>query len=362
MTVSEFQSLWNGLTVSFPNCSDNQCMTLVHRYVSEVLKIKDISVLARPTAAQVWTEFAWGQYFTQVANTPNGVPPEGAIMVFKPTADNNNAGHISVVLAGANINTFNSFDADYPWGTKPHVQEHSYTDAAGNDIVYGWLLPNGNLVTQDAVSVADPAQIQTLSDAVTSCQTQLKEETAQNAVLQSDKTNLQTEISSLEGEIKDAKSQITILQTQLSGEQQEIINLNATIEKQAASNKDYATEIYTLSTSNNDLKDYLYATSDKLGIKRKGVKDADIEEAILTKLDDHDTLLKAAGINEGILHNMAQALKLDPNLSPQQIGDRIINYVKSVSGTLQNLGQNKTANIQTGKSLWQRFINYWWTA
>ncbi len=358
MTVSEFVSLWNGLDVSFPNCQNNQCMTLVHRYVSEVLKIEDISVLAKPTAAQVWTEFAWGQYFTQVPNTPTGIPPGGAVMIFKPTADNNNRGHISLVLAGANVNTFNSFDADYPWGTKPHVQGHTYTDANGNDLVYGWLIPNGNLITQDAVSVADPQQIQTLNDAVNSCQSQLKEASGENAILQTDKTNLQQEVSSLEGEVKDGKDQITLLQTQLDGTQKEIINLHATIEAQAKTGVNDSTEIYDLTHANTDLTNYLSATADRLGVDRKNKKSVDIEEAVLAKLDEVDLLLKAAGLGQGLLHQVAKTLSVDAP-DDKTAAANIITYVKQFTGNLKNLAQ--PANPQVNKpSLVNRFIGWFW--
>jgi len=364
MTVPEFVNLWNGLDVSFPNCQNNQCMTLVHRYVSEVLKIEDISVLARPTAAQVWTEFAWGQYFTQVANTPTGIPPVGAIMIFKPSPDNNNCGHICIVLDGATVNKFKSFDADFPWGSKPSIQTHAYTDANGNDLVYGWLIPNGNLVTQDAVPIADPQQIQTLNDAVNSCQSQLKEETTQNAILQKDKTDLQLQVSDLEGEVKNDKSQITLLQTQLDGTQKEIINLHATIEAQAKTGVNDTTQIYDLTHNVNDLTHYLYSTADTLGVNRKNQKLADIQEAILNKLSEYDALLKAAGLAEGLLHSMAATLQLDSSLPDQQVANNIITYVKSLQGRLQSLIPAKQQNsIETTiqqPSFWSKIVGFFW--
>lgn len=363
MTVQEFVNLWNGLDVSFPNCSNNQCMTLVHRYVSEVLKIEDITVLAQPFAYQVWTNFHWGQYFTQVPNTPTGVPPEGAIMIFKPTAENNNDGHISVVLKDANINTFTSFDADYPWGTKPHIQQHSYTDSTGADLVFGWLIPTGNLVTQDAVSVADPQQIQQLTDSVNNCQTQLKSATDQNAILQKDKTDLQQQVSDLEGELKDGKSQITLLQTQLDGTQKEIVNLHATIEAQAKTGVNDSSQILDLTHANTDLTNYLFATADTLGITRTNKKLADIQEAILEKLSEVDLLLKAAGLGQGLLHQVAKTFSIDAP-DDKTAANNIISYVKQLGGKLQSLvPNNQQASVENQiqqPSFWSKLIGFFW--
>jgi hypothetical protein len=139
MTFDEFINKWNGKPVDFDGVYPNQCMDLMHQYAYEVLGITDKTVLARPWAARVWTEFGWPQFFDKIINTPNGIPQKGDIMIWKEALNyvpalGHGYGHVSMVTE-ANVWNFKSFDANWPTGSLPHIQWHNY------NYVWGWLRP-----------------------------------------------------------------------------------------------------------------------------------------------------------------------------------------------------------------------------
>lgn len=137
MSFQEFINKWNGKGIDFDGAYGDQCMDLMHQYISEVLGLNDGRILAASYAYQVYTNFntIFGhEYFDRIDNTPTGVPLNGDIMFWKPNVQNVTgvAGHVAVFRDG-DMNRFNSFDQNYPTGTKCHIQNHSYTG------VLGWL-------------------------------------------------------------------------------------------------------------------------------------------------------------------------------------------------------------------------------
>jgi hypothetical protein len=134
MTISfdDFIKEWTGKPVDFDGVYPNQCMDLMHQYAYEVLGITDKTVLATPAAYQVYTQFKWGDYFTKIDNTPTGVPLKGDLLFFGTGVGA--YGHVCIFING-NVNSFNSFDANWPTGTLPHIQTHNYNG------VLGWLHP-----------------------------------------------------------------------------------------------------------------------------------------------------------------------------------------------------------------------------
>jgi len=139
MTLEEHITKWAGKTVDFDGVYPKQCMDLVHWYVYEVLGISDKTVLAKPWASKVYTEFSWPQYFNRIANSTNNMPVKGDIAIYKEEINYDPAvkhgyGHICVVTE-ANINNFKSFDANWPVGSLPHIQGHDYNS------IWGWLHP-----------------------------------------------------------------------------------------------------------------------------------------------------------------------------------------------------------------------------
>lgn len=133
MTFDDFISKWNGKPVDFDGVYPNQCMDLMHQYVYDVLGITDRKILAHPAAYQVFTQFTESQYFDKVDNTPSGIPQKGDIVLFNKTSSNP-YGHVCIFVSG-DANRFKSFDANYPTGSLPHIQDHTY------GYCLGWLHP-----------------------------------------------------------------------------------------------------------------------------------------------------------------------------------------------------------------------------
>jgi hypothetical protein len=134
MTFQDFLEKWNGQPVDFDGIYPNQCMDLMHQYVYDVLGLTDAKILAHPSACQVFDNFTETDYFDKIANSPTGVPKEGDIVVFKCVSALP-YGHVCIFIEG-DTNSFRSFDANWPTGSLPHVQNHtSYGYCAG------WLHP-----------------------------------------------------------------------------------------------------------------------------------------------------------------------------------------------------------------------------
>lgn len=135
MTLQDFVNVWDGCDVSFPNVQLNQCMALMHRYLSEVLNIQDIATCAVPQASELATSYPNyhnAQLFDWTPNTPTNVPPAGAIMVWGANSDVGiPEGHVAINLDQADVMSFVSLDSNFPTGSKVHKQKHSYTDVSG---------------------------------------------------------------------------------------------------------------------------------------------------------------------------------------------------------------------------------------
>jgi hypothetical protein len=125
MTFDEFINKQTGKPVDFDGVYPNQCMDLMHQYVYDVLGLTDTRLLAHPSAYQVFTDFTETDYFEKIANTPTSVPQKGDIVLFNKTSSNP-FGHVCIFVDG-DANKFNSFDANFPTGSLPHIQNHSYT-------------------------------------------------------------------------------------------------------------------------------------------------------------------------------------------------------------------------------------------
>lgn len=115
----------------------NQCVDLVNQYIVEVLgeqKILWTDAINFPSKADP-------KIFEFIKNTPKGIPPKGAIIVWgkpfgKYRGSNGEyvyAGHIAIVDE-ADVNTFISFDQNYPTGRPSEKVTHNYSG------VLGWLV------------------------------------------------------------------------------------------------------------------------------------------------------------------------------------------------------------------------------
>ena len=135
MTLDAFITTWTNKPVDFDGVYPNQCMDLMHQYVYDVLGISDKATLAQPAAYQVFTNFdniAGHDKFDKIPNTPTGVPQKGDILFFGQQIGP--YGHVCIFIDG-DVNSFTSFDANWPTGSLPHRQSHTYNG------VLGWLHP-----------------------------------------------------------------------------------------------------------------------------------------------------------------------------------------------------------------------------
>lgn len=130
MTFDTFITKWKGKPVDFDGVYPNQCMDLMHQYAYDVLGITDKTVLAASAAYLAYTNFRWPDLFTKTDNTPDNFPKRGDILFFGTGVGQ--WGHVCIVTK-ADVNDFESFDANWPTGSLPHIEQHTYKN------VLGWL-------------------------------------------------------------------------------------------------------------------------------------------------------------------------------------------------------------------------------
>lgn len=132
MTLDEFIVKYTNQTVDTDGVFGGQCMDLMHKYCQDVLGLSDLSILAQPNAKSVWTNYPnvkGHELFTQIPNTPTGVPIKGDIMLY----DFNPDGHVDMFVQG-DVNSFRSFSQNFPTGSKSILVNHPNYNG-----VYGWL-------------------------------------------------------------------------------------------------------------------------------------------------------------------------------------------------------------------------------
>ena len=215
INFDDFIIKWTGKPVDFDGIYPNQCMDLMHEYVYECLGIIDKSVLAKPWASRVFTEFAWANLFDKIDNSPTGVPQRGDI-IFWAEALNYDAtikhgyGHVAIFISG-DANKFKSFDANFPTGSLPHIQDHTYNH------VLGWLRPK----TQEPMANVTQKEFD---------QTRLDRDKNWNLYQAAEETikNLNAQIADLHQQLTTKDGEISNLKTQL---------LNETTAKETAQNQ-----------------------------------------------------------------------------------------------------------------------------
>lgn len=79
MSYLDFKNKWLGKGIDFDGAFKNQCMDVYRMYVKEVLGVPQSPAVAG--AKQVWDTYL-KEYFERVANTPDGVPEQGDIVIW----------------------------------------------------------------------------------------------------------------------------------------------------------------------------------------------------------------------------------------------------------------------------------------
>lgn len=121
MTPQEFIEFWNGKYVETAGSSDalNQCTDLANAYLRDVLQQPIVEWTNAIDFPSKLTNFDF------IANTPTNIPKEGDLIIWKPSP-----GHIALFIEG-NVDSFISFDQNYPTDSPCHIQEHDYTNVLG---------------------------------------------------------------------------------------------------------------------------------------------------------------------------------------------------------------------------------------
>ena len=132
MTLKEFIKKHTGVeNVGNTPANKGQCVGLVMVYIDEVLGLSHFWGNAKDLLYNA-PDDKWDKFL----NTPLAVPIQGDVLVWKGIIINNieTPGHTAIFKEG-NVNDFYSFDANYPVGSKPHIQYHTY------DNLLGWMRP-----------------------------------------------------------------------------------------------------------------------------------------------------------------------------------------------------------------------------
>lgn len=137
MTLDQFISKYNNQILDWDKAFGGQCMDLYRFYVHEVLSFPQSPPV--PGAKDVWNNYLTDR-FDRIENTPTGVPEKGDVVIWGTKIGE--FGHIAIFVEGT-ATKFNSFDQNFPVGTKCHIQSHTYTG------VLGWLRPKKVLPVAD---------------------------------------------------------------------------------------------------------------------------------------------------------------------------------------------------------------------
>ena len=110
-----------------------QCVDLLRVYLRDVLGTSPYALAPVTYAKELYKKFNPTTPFIRITNTPTGIPRKGDIIVwdFYPFVTGW-AGHVGIFVEG-NVNTFISFDQNYPTGRPCQMVKHSYRG------VLGWL-------------------------------------------------------------------------------------------------------------------------------------------------------------------------------------------------------------------------------
>lgn len=140
MNLTEFIKKYNGKKIDFDNSYGAQCVDIIKAWVT------NLGLPMTYGNGNQYARNADGKNYKWIANTPSGIPKAGDIMVWGK--DIGPYGHVAIYMNG-NVNSFESFDQNYPLGSACHVQAHNYRG------VEGWL----HMPVLDNKPVPKPAPI-----------------------------------------------------------------------------------------------------------------------------------------------------------------------------------------------------------
>jgi hypothetical protein len=145
MNIETFITTYLGKSVDVDGNYGSQCVDLFRQYV------KDVLGFAQPKPVVGAKDFWFGydlddnlnDNFKKIANTPEGVPQKGDIILWNKTTTNP-YGHVAIFLEG-DANSFTSLDQNWKGVQLVKKVSHSYVG------VLGWLRPINIMTLKETV-------------------------------------------------------------------------------------------------------------------------------------------------------------------------------------------------------------------
>lgn len=212
MSTNDFFKKYDGQKIDYDGFYDGQCVDLYDQFCKDVINCPIYLVAG---AKDIFTNYPT-DYFTRVLNTPDAVPETGDVIIWGSGLGE--YGHVAIFSEG-DVDSFTSFDQNYPTGSKCHFQKHNYNS------VLGWLHPVN--LTPDQLTITIP---QKTFEELVNKSSQL-DEFVNNGYLnyqsvrdsiegyQSRVTTLEGRLATAEGELKNREEQVSRLKAQLLDEQ-----------------------------------------------------------------------------------------------------------------------------------------------
>ena len=120
MNIIDFFNKYDGKVIDVDGVYDGQCMDLYNKYQEEIMRVK---AKGAPYAYQVWDTYDRNN-FEKIPNTIDFIPKLGDVAVW--SKGELPYGHVSICTGKGDINNFESFDQNFPIGSKCHFQNHNY--------------------------------------------------------------------------------------------------------------------------------------------------------------------------------------------------------------------------------------------
>lgn len=263
MTLQAFIDKWNGEGIDvdgYPPSNPFQCVDLYRKYCSEVLEIPQSPGVTG--AVEIWDTYLKDK-LDKIENTLTAVPQKGDIVIWAMKT----YGHVAVYTEG-DVNSFKSFDQNYPVGSKCHIQSHNYNG------VLGWLRPKGETMPENTMSDDEKrswaivklfkettkkikdGNYEGAASALVGAFKDNEENKKQVAILEELRDNLLSEKKLLEGEIRQLQKNETSWQTKLETANKLVKNLEGKLDAEVALKNKYK----------GYYEKALLKSSDKLGV------------------------------------------------------------------------------------------------
>ena len=203
---SEFYNKYNGI----PNVGDTpenqgQCVGLFSVWIDflglpyhEWGNAKDLLTNADPA------------YLEVIFNTPDNIPQIGDCIVWGTQVGPD--GHVAIFKEG-DVNTFTSFDENWPVGSAPHLQTHNYSG------VLGWLRPKLTIPSPQSTITSMPDYLtglfkeQNLDPENEPAVRAFWQQAIDFPSCNTDKINAQTALATANNQISEFQGQVTNLKT-----------------------------------------------------------------------------------------------------------------------------------------------------